>query len=169
MKVRKNCGWFLSCCSCSTAPAPSFKFLHRAEEVIREGSPVLPACALGPRVWGLGGGGSHRPLSRGVMAVSAEFSATAGKGFFLNQLIYRETHNPLLYNYFRCFGFYFQYPNLAPYWDLKCLLLSLVVCWTGLSFLLLLKRPGMGLPFTIRCVQLCMFQNSLHRHCIFIV
>lgn len=72
---------------------------------------MLPACALGPRVWGLGGGGSHRPLSRGVMAVSAEFSATAGKGFFLNQLIYRETHNPLLYNYFHLFRLLFSVPK----------------------------------------------------------
>lgn len=71
--------------------------------MIREQSPVLPACTLGPRVLGLGGGGSHRPLSRGVMAVSAEFSDTAEKVFFFSQLIYRETHNPLSYNFFLLF------------------------------------------------------------------
>ena len=71
--------------------------------MIRERSPVLPACALGPRVLGLGGGGSHRPLSRRVMAVSAEFSDTAEKGFFLSQLIYHETHNPLSCNFFLLF------------------------------------------------------------------
>ena len=58
MKVRKNCGWFLSCCSCSTPPAPSFKFLPRAEQGKWLESDHL-CCQLapwGPVSWGLGVG-----------------------------------------------------------------------------------------------------------------